>query len=184
MNEPSLHRLRWRGQITGPYLEAAIDQQLDDHEIGLHHEIEHEGSWISLEEFLERRARARAATLPAREQSAGPNSRAPNEWINSQLASVAPQHPCSPAPRSIEGNLEAGPPGARPKSLKLFLLLGLFLGFSGAHNFYAGYWGMALIQLGATLCGWRLGLGIFLPWIWAWLELFIVHTDRRGIRMT
>src|SRR5207344_2131266 len=33
------------------------------------------------------------------------------------------------------------------RNRKLFMALGLLLGFTGAHNFYAGYWGTALLQI-------------------------------------
>lgn len=186
MNEPPAYRLRWRGQITGPHAETDIDQKLDDHEIGLCHEIEQEGIWISVEDFLERRARARTAALPpshGQQLSHLPNTLGESTTRNfsqEPVNGLLPQATCGAgsAQEPVNG------PAERPKSMKIFLILGLLLGFAGAHNFYAGYWGMALVQLALSCLTWWLGLGIFLPWIWAWLELFIVHTDHRGIRMT
>src|ERR1700709_2153686 len=40
----------------------------------------------------------------------------------------------------------------QPKSRVAFVLLAVFLGSFGAHNFYAGYTRKAVIQLSITLC--------------------------------
>jgi TM2 domain-containing membrane protein YozV len=65
-----------------------------------------------------------------------------------------------------------------------FVLLGLFLGCLGIHNFYAGYSGKRVAQLLITLLlGWVFGLGIFITGIWALIEIIAVNTDAQGVRM-
>ena len=66
-----------------------------------------------------------------------------------------------------------------PKSRLIYILLALFLGYFGVHNFYAGHIGRAVIQLSlnvlAFLCfvllGWLIiGIVIAIP---LWLALFV-----------
>ena len=52
-----------------------------------------------------------------------------------------------------------------PRNRVVFILLGVFLGAFGAHNFYAGYTNRAVAQLSITLC--TLFLGSIISWIWA-----------------
>jgi len=66
----------------------------------------------------------------------------------------------------------------------VFIISGLLLGFLGIHNFYAGYWGTAVIQLLATIVLSALGFGIIFTWIWAMIELLVVHSDARGTLMS
>jgi TM2 domain-containing membrane protein YozV len=70
------------------------------------------------------------------------------------------------------------------KSRVTFVLLGLFLGCLGIHNFYAGYSGKGIAQLLITVClGWVFGLGIFITAVWAFIEIIAVNTDANGVRM-
>ncbi|HSM85152.1 MAG TPA: NINE protein [Candidatus Limnocylindrales bacterium] len=66
-----------------------------------------------------------------------------------------------------------------PKSRASFILLGIFLGAFGAHNFYAGYTGRAVGQLCLTL------LSLFylalVSWIWAVVEICITDKDSVGV---
>jgi TM2 domain-containing membrane protein YozV len=66
------------------------------------------------------------------------------------------------------------------KSRTAYILLGVFLGGLGIHNFYAGRTVQALVQLLITvLTGWLilplLGVGI-----WAIVEVCTVKTDGKG----
>ena len=67
-----------------------------------------------------------------------------------------------------------------PKSRVAYVLLGVFLGQIGIHNFYAGYNGKAVAQLLITL----LGFWLVLPWlavvIWALVEVCTVTRDAQG----
>jgi TM2 domain-containing membrane protein YozV len=72
-----------------------------------------------------------------------------------------------------------------PKSRVAFVLLGLFLGCLGIHNFYAGYTGKGIAQLLITVfLGWLFGLGILITGIWALIEIIAVSTDAQGLRMS
>jgi TM2 domain-containing membrane protein YozV len=61
------------------------------------------------------------------------------------------------------------------------VLLGIFFGAFGAHNFYAGYTTKAIIQLCIT--GLTFFIGAIISWIWALVEVCTVYSDRRGVRM-
>lgn len=84
--------------------------------------------------------------------------------------------------------LTAAPAGARPifktaKSRGAYIVLGLFLGTLGIHNFYAGYNGRAVCQLLITLLlGW-LVFPLIIVAIWAIAEIIAVDTDAAGDRM-
>jgi TM2 domain-containing membrane protein YozV len=172
--------LRWRGQVSGPFSQAEVLQMLADHEIGLWHEVGQSGEWTTLGEFLEQQDRERVAKTPPPLPPQEPPPPAPRP----QRVRVSPaaNGSAEPAAQPIS---DAPPPAAGPpaKSLRLFVALGAVVGFTGAHNFYAGYRGTAIAQLvlaGVTLA---LGFGLIISWLWALIELVIVHTDARGVRM-
>lgn len=75
-------------------------------------------------------------------------------------------------------------PGISAKSRTVYVLLGLFLGCLGIHNFYAGYNSKAVAQLLITLI---LGWWLIVPWIavavWAVVEVCTVTHDAQGIRL-
>lgn len=69
-----------------------------------------------------------------------------------------------------------------------YILLALFLGGLGGHNYYAGYRGKAEIQLVGTMLGLLVGLFIFrdiafsiVVAVWVVLDIFCVEEDTRGI---
>jgi TM2 domain-containing membrane protein YozV len=70
------------------------------------------------------------------------------------------------------------------KSRGIYIILGLFLGCLGIHNFYAGYHGRGAAQLIITiLLGW-LVVGIIITGIWALIEICSVTEDGNGDKMT
>ena len=70
------------------------------------------------------------------------------------------------------------------KSRGVFIILGLFLGFFGAHNFYAGYLGRGLAQLLIVLfLGWFV-IGFVIVGFWVIAELFAVDRDAAGHLMS
>lgn len=74
-------------------------------------------------------------------------------------------------------------PSAQPKSRVAFVLLGLFLGTLGIHNFYAGYTGRAVVQLLITLLtGWLI-VPLLIVALWCLVEVIAVHNDAQGLRM-
>lgn len=69
------------------------------------------------------------------------------------------------------------------KSRTSYILLGLFLGSLGVHNFYAGYAGRGVAQLLITLfLGWLI-LPLFFIGLWVIIEVITVKTDARGALM-
>ncbi len=65
------------------------------------------------------------------------------------------------------------------KSRVVFVLLAVFLGAFGGHNFYAGYVKKGVIQLCITL--FSCFFGSLICWIWAIAEAFMVDHDDDGI---
>lgn len=66
-----------------------------------------------------------------------------------------------------------------PKSRLAYILLAIFLGYLGIHNFYAGYKGKAIAQLLITVLS--LGMLSFVSWIWAIVEICTVNKDAQGV---
>jgi TM2 domain-containing membrane protein YozV len=69
-------------------------------------------------------------------------------------------------------------PVAQPKTRVIFVLLGIFLGVFGVHNFYAGYVKRGSIQLCVTLLS--CFYGAVVSWIWAIFEICTVNKDAEG----
>lgn len=79
---------------------------------------------------------------------------------------------------------KSGSSGGSQKSRLVFILLGIFLGAFGVHNFYAGYNGKGAAQLLITLLlGW-----LVIPWIaveiWALIEIITVKEDKNGVEFS
>lgn len=66
-----------------------------------------------------------------------------------------------------------------PKSRLAYILLALFLGTLGIHNFYAGYTGKGITQLLISV----LSFGFLSPisWIWAIIDICVVTKDAQGV---
>jgi len=67
-----------------------------------------------------------------------------------------------------------------PKKRLTYVLLGIFLGSLGIHNFYAGYAKKGLAQLLISLL--TLGYGSVISWIWAVVDVCRVEKDNAGVR--
>ncbi len=83
--------------------------------------------------------------------------------------------------RALSGG--AGAVGGVAKNRLTYIVLAIFLGSFGIHNFYAGYNGRGVAQLLITLfLGW-----LVLPWIatviWSIVEVVVVTHDAKGIPM-
>ena len=80
------------------------------------------------------------------------------------------------------------PAPARParsdKSRVAYILLGLFLGMLGIHNFYAGHGGRGVAQLLITLLtGWLI-VPLVVVALWVLIELVATDTDGAGLPMS
>ena len=63
------------------------------------------------------------------------------------------------------------------KSRGVFIILGLFFGTLGIHNFYAGYLGRGCVQLLVVLLlGWFI-IGFVIVGLWVIVELFVTTKD-------
>lgn len=74
------------------------------------------------------------------------------------------------------GNLVAS---RQPKHRHIYILLGLGLGILGAHNFYAGYRKMAIIQLCLTVL--TLFFAAPITAIWALVEICTIDRDSQSV---
>jgi TM2 domain-containing membrane protein YozV len=69
--------------------------------------------------------------------------------------------------------------GRSQKRRATYIVLGIFLGALGIHNFYGGYIGRAVGQLCLTVL--TLGYLGVISWIWAIIEICIVEKDSTGL---
>jgi TM2 domain-containing membrane protein YozV len=70
------------------------------------------------------------------------------------------------------------------KSRGVYIILGLFFGCLGIHNFYAGHNGRGAAQLIITiLLGWLI-IGLVITVLWSLIELIAETQDGDGQRMT
>lgn len=105
----------------------------------------------------------------------------------SQAAATAPAQAPAAAPSPLPSGSAAYPYaapvyGPTHKSRTSYIVLGIFLGALGVHNFYAGYTGRAVGQLCLTVL--TLGYLALVSWIWAIVEICIVEKDSTGLRFS
>lgn len=94
---------------------------------------------------------------------------------------AAPPATQQPSDAVYAAPVSQSPPIARNRAI--YILLALFLGIFGVHNFYAGYHGRAICQLLITLLlGWLL-IGVLFTGLWALVEMITVETDASGVQM-
>jgi len=60
--------IRWRGRQEGPYLASVIEGKLAANEIGLLHEIFHDGKWVTIRDYVTEREAILRAEQQAREE--------------------------------------------------------------------------------------------------------------------
>jgi TM2 domain-containing membrane protein YozV len=97
-------------------------------------------------------------------------------------AQVAAAMPVAPQPTPAAYPYAQPVSGAKYKSRTSYIVLGIFLGALGIHNFYAGYTGRAVGQLCLTVL--TLGYLAIVSWIWAIIEICIVEKDSTGLRFS
>lgn len=79
------------------------------------------------------------------------------------------------------GSIPGVTTSADAKSRTAYILLGVFLGAFGIHNFYAGHTGKGVAQLLITLFTFWLVFPLVLIWIWVIVEIITVRADGRGV---
>lgn len=88
----------------------------------------------------------------------------------------------TPAPHPTPGSYARG--GPQPACSRLvYILLGLFLGGFGVHNFAAGYTGRGVAQLLITVLLFWLIVPLLVVAVWVIVELVTVTEDARGVAM-
>jgi len=92
-----------------------------------------------------------------------------------------PYPPPYPPPPPVVIYTNPPQPVGPPKSRTSFVLLGVFFGGLGLHNFYAGYSTKGIVQLLLTLLS--CGYGGLISWIWAVIEVCTVTVDSKGVPM-
>jgi TM2 domain-containing membrane protein YozV len=93
---------------------------------------------------------------------------------------IAPPPQTGPGPQfqQMPSSLAQYYPVAQPKTRVIYVLLGIFLGAFGVHNFYAGYVKKGAIQLCVALLS--CFYGALISWIWAIIEICTVNKDAEG----
>ena len=87
-----------------------------------------------------------------------------------------PAVPTAPISISI-----TSPAVRKPKSRSIYIILGIFLGSLGVHNFYAGRIAQGLVQLlVSVLFYWMCGVPAMIMGIWALVECFTIRADAEG----
>jgi len=103
----------------------------------------------------------------------------PLGWIEQDLApAAAPNYTLAPHPYMLMRSMQP------PKSRLAYILLALFLGGFGIHNFYAGRTTQGVVQLLlAIFTGW-LVIPLLALGIWIIVEICTVDTDASGTKMS
>lgn len=188
--------LRWRGRQEGPYPLAVIEEKLSTNQIGLLHEINRNSQWLTLREFMaERQAVLRAQQQAREEQNRRDNEEREREdrlraarLEEERLQELKRQNDLLQS-RATSGTFGAQAAGGMvlqnrvlPKSRIAYIVLGLFLGLLGVHNFYAGYTTRAIIQLLVSIfTGWLL-IPLIGVAVWVLIEICTVEEDAQGVR--
>ncbi|PAW85723.1 MAG: hypothetical protein B9S29_01125 [Opitutia bacterium Tous-C2FEB] len=113
MAKPDQFRLRWKGAITGPFSLARISDMLRTGEISLVHNIEINGSWLTVRDYFRTIGLSRGTLLPpiaplaAREDSDAPPPPPGAPGISPTLNSPAAA-PVSAAGEALERNVREG----------------------------------------------------------------------------
>jgi TM2 domain-containing membrane protein YozV len=98
-------------------------------------------------------------------------------WVPLQQSSLGAGLPTPPSavpsyPMPTQGNPNA-------KDRVAYILLAVFIGHLGIHNFFAGYTSRGVIQLVITIV--TCGIGGIATWIWAIIEAITVTKDANGV---
>ena len=82
------HLLRWKGRQSGPFAPEEIRARLKSSEIGLMHEVQMDGQWMSVEKFL-----AQTAPRPAAPPAPKPEKKAPAPQVKIEEPKPVPPKP-------------------------------------------------------------------------------------------
>ena len=109
----------------------------------------------------------------------------PGRVAPSPAAAAPGINPGYATPPSHSYRQPAHAPARSPKSRTSYIVLGVFLGALGVHNFYAGYTARAVGQLCLSI--FTLPFMPFLAivsWAWALVDICIVDKDSNGLQFS
>lgn len=99
-------------------------------------------------------------------------------WVPLQQTQLAAGLPVPPS--AAPTYAPAYGQNSNAKDRVAYVLLAVFLGHLGIHNFFAGYTSRAVTQL--LICLLTCGIGGIVTWIWAIVEACTVEQDANGVR--
>lgn len=163
------------GKQFGPHTEEELRQMLAEGKLGSGEMIWKAGlpSWVPAHTVF---APPLPAGGPPPPPPAGAGSLQPQYAPQQGQPQYAPQQ----AQPQYAPQQQYGAAPARKERLP-YILLGVFLGVLGVHNFYAGYTGRGLAQLLITLLAGWLVLPVLAVWVWTIVEVVTVTQDAKGV---
>jgi TM2 domain-containing membrane protein YozV len=154
------------GFISYAQATQVLEQQRIDGAIGQRKPV---GAYLHAMKLLEREQIAQILKVQDRVEKAAP--------IPMPQQPVAQMPPQAGSWVTTAGNTSSSSSTSRV----VYILLAVFLGTLGVHNFVAGYTGRGIAQLLITfLLGWLYGLGVLVTAIWALVEAIAVTKDAQG----
>ena len=166
-----MYYLLINGQKTGTYSAQEVQQMLRQNAIGYETQFWKDGMF-SWETIGAHKHLFETSNPPTQQQSSYQQS-SYQQYQQPQSPQYYQQSPMMVQPAYNTAN----------KSRLTYILLGVFLGGLGIHNFYAGYTGKAVAQLLLMLfLFWTVVVPLGIT-IWVIVELCTVDTDANGMRM-
>jgi TM2 domain-containing membrane protein YozV len=91
----------------------------------------------------------------------------------------------SEGPSSVASRFNYALKTQSDKGRTAYVILGLFLGVLGIHNFYSGHWPFGVIKLVIlVVLGWLFGIGFFINAVWSLYEICTVTKDAKGLKFS
>lgn len=222
------YRIKWKGKTTEEMPFTQILEQVESGELGMLAQIEGNGVWLTLREFLanhdrsekerlenearevarQKRLVEQAATERAKKAQEAEAESARQNAVAMESAHVPAQVPaqaglvfCRQCGNQVLATaaicMKCGSPignflsdsgngnsNSPKKSRTAYVLLGIFLGYLGIHNFYAGYSGRGIAQL--LICiftGWMV-FPLVILFVWSLMEVITITQDANGNRFS
>ena len=107
MAPPNAFRLRWKGAVTGPFPLARVQELLRSGEISLLHNIEADGSWMTLRDYLRGTGLSRVIG-PTSEPGSGVQPPPPPGFTAGSGDGIMPDASRSVAGENLERAVRAG----------------------------------------------------------------------------
>jgi hypothetical protein len=108
MSRPTQFRLRWKGAVTGPFPLLRVNEMLRAGEISLLHNIEVDGSWLTVRDYFRAIGLSRAP-VAASAEAAGGDAPPPPPGAELPLGEgLTPEHARNAAGESLERSVREG----------------------------------------------------------------------------